>query len=144
MNIKSLLVLSILTGGIVSSWATAAPAQIVLEEEKAAQIVAIRNLNATPSLVSGEIANRTPHLIRDIELVIQFHWHWKNEFKPGKEAPGRTGIVKIATEIKPGESIPFRYIPDPPLPDRKDGWFEPEVKVGGFTTVVPQDGMTSR
>ena len=101
-------------------------------------------MTATPSLVSGEIVNRTPHLARDIELVFQFQWLWKNEFKPGRESRGRTAILKIAKELRPGESVGFRYTPDPPLLNRGDGWFEPEVTIGAFTVVIPSANMTSR
>ena len=45
--------------------------------------------------LTGEIVNRTPHLIRDVELLVQYHWRWKNEFKPGKVAPGRTDVVNL-------------------------------------------------
>lgn len=138
MKNKKLWVLSVLTGCILTVRAGDLSAQNVLEEQQVARIVAIQNLNATPAQVKGEIVNRTPHMIRDVDLVIQYHWRWKNEFKPGKDAPGRVEIVKISTEIKPGQSVPFSFSPKPPLPDRQDGWFEPEVTVGGFTTVIPQ------
>jgi hypothetical protein len=144
MKAKKLFVLGILTGLVLSSLSIDSRADIVLEQQEAAKILSLRNLTATPSLVSGEIVNQTPHTVRDIELLIQFHWLWKNEFKPGPESPGRTDILKIAKELKPGESTAFRYIPNPPLPDRNDGWFEPEVTIGGFTVVTPAVDMTSR
>jgi hypothetical protein len=95
-------------------------------------------------LISGELVNHTPHIVRDVELLIQFHWLWKNEFKPGKDSPGRTDILKIDKELKPGEAAAFRYVPNPPLPKRDGGGFEPEVTIGGFTVVVPTVDMTSR
>jgi len=144
MRAKNRLFSGLLGGLLLSVGSSDAHAQIVLDQREAAKIVAIRNLTATPTLVSGEIVNQTPHTVRDIELLIQFHWLWKNEFKPGPDSPGRTDILKIGKEFKPGESIAFRYIPDPPLPKRDDGWFEPEVTIGGFTVVVPGVNMTSR
>jgi hypothetical protein len=144
MKARLLPLSALLSGLIVVSWSIDSRAQIVLDQEEAAKTLAIRNVTATPSLVSGEIVNRTPHLARDIELVFQFHWLWKNEFKPGRESPGRTEILKIAKELRPGESMGFRYTPDPPLPNRGDGWFEPEVTIGAFTVVIPSANMTSR
>lgn len=135
---------ALLSGLIVSFWTIDCRAQIVLDQQEAAKTVAVRNATATPSLVSGEVVNRTPHTARDIELLIQFHWLWKNEFKPGPDSPGRTDILKIAKELSPGESMTFRYTPDPPLPNRKDGRFEPEVTIGAFTVVVPSPDMTLR
>ena len=142
MKARTLFLLGALAG-LLLSWSESR-AQILLEQKDAAKSVTIRGLRATPTLVSGEIVNQTPHIARDTELLIQFHWLWKNEFKPGEDLPGRTDILKIDKELKPGEAVSFRYIPDPPLAKRDDGWFEPEVTIGGFTVVVPSVEMTSR
>ena len=144
MKTINLLFVGALTSLMLSAWSIETHAQAVLDPQEAAKLLTIRNLTATPSLVSGEIVNRTPHTVRDIELLIQFHWLWKNEFKPGPDSPGRTDTLKIAKELKSGEAIPFRHTPDPPLPKRNDGWFEPEVTVGSFTVVIPGVDMTSR
>lgn len=143
MKARTLFLLGALAG-LLLTWGSESHAQTLLEQKDAAKSVAIRGLRATPTLVSGEIVNQTPHIVRDIELLIQFHWLWKNEFKPGKDLPGRTDILKIDKELKPGEAVSFRYIPDPPLTKRDEGWFEPEVTLGGFTVVVPSVDMTSR
>jgi hypothetical protein len=119
-------------------------AATILDQQDAAKALTIRNLNATASQVSGEIVNQTPHTIRDVELFVQYHWLWKNEYKPGRESPGRTDLVKIPQEIKPGGSVTFRHMVDPPLPSRQDGSFEPEVTIAGFTTIIPGVDMTSR
>ena len=144
MKIRKLPIIAMLTGLMVSFWGDDIHGQIVLNEQEAEKIVAVRNLTAKPSLITGEIVNRTPHVVRDINMLIQFHWLWKNEFKPGTDSPGRLDVLVIPQELKPAESIAFRYTPDPPLPDRKDGWFEPEVTIGGFSVVVPAADMTSR
>jgi hypothetical protein len=127
----------VITALAFSFSAGAAIAQRVLSPEEAAKVVPIKNLNATPTEVSGVIVNNTPHIIRDIEVLIEYHWLWANEFKPGPESPGHSAIVKLDKELAPGESTTFRYVPNPPLPNRQDGRFEPEVVVAGFTTVVP-------
>jgi hypothetical protein len=124
-------------------WSVESPAQAILDQEQAARTLAIRKLDATASQVSGEVVNMTPHTVREIELWVQYHWLWKNEFKPGSEPPGRTDVVRINQEIAPGRSATFRHTPNPPLPARQDGWFEPEITVAGFTSVIPAD-MTSR
>ena len=144
MKASTIIFMGALLTGLMLSGSVYTHAQIVLDQQEAAKTLAVRNVNVTPSLISGEVVNRTPHTARDIELLIQFHWLWKNEFKPGSESPGRTDIVNIAKELKPGESMAFRYTPDPPLPNRKDGLFEPEVTIGAFTIVVPSGDMTLR
>jgi hypothetical protein len=116
---------------------TAANAQRVLSPQEAAQAVQIRDLQATAAEVTGTVVNNTPHIIRQIEILTEYHWLWANEFKPGPESPGRVASVKLDTELRPRESLPFRYAPEPSLPNRQDGRFVPEVTVAGFTTVVP-------
>jgi hypothetical protein len=125
------------------AWFAGANAQTVTAKDDASRIVEIQNLNVTPSRVTGELVNKTPHFVRDIELLVQYHWLWNNEFKPGEESPGRAVFVKLDKEIAPGKSLPFEYTPPFALPPRNDGQFKPEVSIAGFTTVVPQ-GMAAR
>jgi hypothetical protein len=113
-----------------------ATAQRLLGPEEA-KSVAIKDLKADASEVSGVIVNNTPHTIREIEVLIQYHWLWANEFKPGLESPGRVASLKLDKDLLPGESTTFRYVPNPPLPNRQDGRFDPEVVVAGFTIVIP-------
>jgi hypothetical protein len=120
-----------------SSGAGVVSAQTVLSSSEAAKTVSIKDLNATPSAVSGVVANHSPHAIRDIEILVQYHWLWGNEFKPGRQPPGESTIIKLDKELKPGESVIFRHVPAPPLPERKDGRFTLEVTVAGFTVVIP-------
>ena len=108
----------------------------VLSPEEA-KAVSIKDLEANAAAVSGAIVNNTPHVIRDIEVLIQYHWLWANEFKPGLESPGRVASLKLNKDLLPGESTPFRYVPDPPLVNRQDGRFDPEVVIAGFTIVIP-------
>ena len=113
-----------------------ATAQRLLGPEEA-KSVAIKDLKADASEVSGVIVNNTPHTIREIEVLIQYHWLWANEFKPGLDSPGRVASLKLDKDLLPGESTTFRYVPNPPLPNRQDGRFDPEVVVAGFTIVIP-------
>jgi hypothetical protein len=89
------------------------------------------------SRISGVIANRSPHPVKDIEVVIQYHWLWQNERHPGTDSPGRAVTIKLDQTLKPGESTPFSYAPSPQLPSRADGRFMPEVDIGGFSVIVP-------
>ena len=110
-------------------------AQTILTQEEAARSVAIENLNASPSGVSGVVVNKTPHVIRNVEVLVQYHWLWQNEFKPGTDSPGRTTVLRLDQELKPGQSAPFRHTLTEGA-DRKDGRFAPEVTIGGFTVVI--------
>ena len=117
--------------------------QTVLAPQEAARIVQLQDLKVTPSLVSGVVVNNSPHVIREIQVLIKYHWLWANEFKPGLDSPGRVFALKVDKELKPGESTAFRFTPDPPLPQRQDGQYDPEVGVASFT-IVSSDATTAR
>jgi hypothetical protein len=137
MNRAILLCLAVLMATLLALAARVPAAQIVLTPEEAAKTVSIKDLKASPSSVSGVLVNNTPHIVRDIQLDIQYHWLWANEFKPGPTPPGRTDNIKLSKELKPGESTTFSYVPDPPLENRKDGQYDPEVVVAGYEVVIP-------
>ena len=113
-----------------------ARAQTVLTPADAAKSVAIENLNVSASTVSGVVANYSPHTVRDVEVRVQYHWLWENELKPGTDLLGQTVTVRLENELKPGQSAPFRHAL-PPVGDRKDGRFAPEVNIAAFTVVIP-------
>ena len=103
--------------------------------EKAEDLV-LKNVNiGNDGEISGEVVNTSKQTVRDVELQILYSWRWKDEFHPGKDDPGRAVYVTIDREIAPGQSAPFNYKPSPPLPVRKDGYFDISLKVVGFTRV---------
>ena len=83
--------------------------------------------------VSGEVANTSKQTVRDVEIQILYSWRWQDEFHPGKDDPGRAVYITVDREIAPGQSAPFNYKPAPPVPVRKDGYFDIGSKVVGFT-----------
>jgi hypothetical protein len=125
-----------LTALTVPIGAIAARAQTVLNSAEAARTVAIESLHASSSTVSGVVANRSPHIVRDVEILVQYHWLWENEFKPGEHSPGQTALVRVQDELKPGQSARFHHTLTPAT-GREDGRFAPEVTVAAFTVVVP-------
>jgi hypothetical protein len=112
--------------------------QTVLSGSEAAKVLRLEDLNVTSSKISGTLINASPHTVRDIKVLIQYHWLWENERNPGKDSPGRTVDVDLQKELKPGDRVNFSYTPVPSLPQRSDGRFMPEVDVAGFTVVIPQ------
>ncbi|HEX6174568.1 MAG TPA: hypothetical protein VF089_11180 [Candidatus Binatia bacterium] len=115
-----------------------AGAQTVLSSQEASRALSFEKLDVNPSKVSGVIANKTPHTIKDVQLMVQYHWLWKDERNPGKDSPGRTVIIPLKEQLEPGESQWFSYTPEFSPPSRNDGYFMPEVDVAAFTTVVRQ------
>lgn len=123
---------------LVWTYPLAVLSQTVQTREQASKTVALRNVTVRDGQISGEVVNKSSHLIRDVQLLISHVWLWKNEFRPGEEAPGRAVFYDVKRELRPGESVPFSYTPSPPLPSRTDGYFETEVSVAGFTEVIPR------
>lgn len=85
--------------------------------------------------VTGIVINKSDETMRDVKLLIRHTWHWKNEYRPGENNPGRAEYVTIDREIAPGERASFHYEPQPPLPERRDGHFETSASVVGYTAV---------
>lgn len=88
--------------------------------------------------MAGEIHNRSPYIVRDVVIFVRSTWFWDDEFKPGKEDPGRSAYHTLPKEIGPGERLPFTYSPSPPLAKASGGHFETTVAVAGFAEVIPQ------
>jgi hypothetical protein len=113
-------------------------AETVLTSQQAAKALSLDKLEVSPAKITGRVTNKTPHTIKDVQLMIQYHWLWRNERNPGQDSPGRTVIISLHEQLEPGESHDFNYAPQLPLPSRHDGHFMPEVDVAAFTTVVHQ------
>lgn len=114
----------------------AAQPPTLLPQDKASQLVAVRNVTIKDGEVSGEVVNHSKHTLRDVQLQILYSWRWKDEFHPGQDDPGRAVYPVLEKEIPPGQSARFTYTPSPPLPSRKDGTFEVTVSVAGFSEVI--------
>ena len=118
-----------------------AGAETVLSSQEASRALSFEKLDVNATKISGVIANKTPHTIKDVQLMIQYHWLWKDEQNPGQDSPGRTVIIPLNEQLEPGESHSFSYTPQFSLPARNDGYFMPEVDVAGFTTVVDRKSV---
>lgn len=91
--------------------------------------------------VTGVVRNTSSDPIQHVTLVIQHSWHWKNDYRPGDDNPGRTAYQRVDGPIPPGASAEFRYVPAPPLPDRDDGHFVTTIAVQSFTSQPDRQGM---
>jgi hypothetical protein len=136
----------VFAGGLLIFTPTMQPAgaQTVLSGGEAQQVLRIESLTASPDRVSGVLVNASPHHIKDVQLLIQYHWLWTNERNPGQDSPGRAATVKLDRELMPGETVQFSYTPDPRLPQRGDGHFMTEVDVAAFSVVIPQQRFAQR
>jgi len=118
--------------------AYSARSQTVRERAEIASLLAIEKLSVQDGDVTGEIHNRSPHMIREVQLFIRNTWLWDEEFKPGKDDPGTSIYFTLPKEIPAGGRLPFTYSPSPPLPKASGGRFETTVAIAGFAEVIPQ------
>jgi hypothetical protein len=120
---------------------TPIPAQVkIASNEAGASAVEIRNVTSTNDMITGEVVNKSKYNLRNVELLLQYHWLWANEMHPGTFSQGRSVYLTINQEIRPGERAHFEYRPDPPLSSRADGHYMSEVSLAGFSQVIPQPG----
>ena len=56
----------------VSLIAATAHGQTVLDSNEAAMTVEVRNVNVSENVITGEVVNRSPHLLQNVELLLQF------------------------------------------------------------------------
>ncbi len=133
MILRFMLIVLIATVLAMSS--QTASAAMLMTADKAAQVVSLRNITVKDGDVAGEVVNQSKQALREVQLQILYSWRWKDELHPGADDPGRAVYSTVDQEIAPGRSARFNYKPTPPLPDRKDGFFEVSVKVVGFAQV---------
>lgn len=75
---------------IVALLAPLAGSQTVRERADIAPILRIKKLSAQDRVVAREIHNRSLHGVREVTLFIRHTWLRNQEFKPGKNDPGRS------------------------------------------------------
>ena len=88
--------------------------------------------------ISGVVVNKTDQLVRDVRILIQKDWRWKDELHPGSDDPGWSAYYSLSKEVEPGESVGFTFEPPKPSPERSDGTYALRASVAGFTRVVRQ------
>jgi len=112
--------------------------QPVVSEERATSVVELHKVRIQKNgTVTGWVVNKSDHPVRDVRLLIRHAWLWRDELHPGTNNPGRSAYYSVRMEVPPGNGTPFVYRPKPPLPSRRDGWFQTSAEVVGFVEVGP-------
>jgi hypothetical protein len=112
--------------------------QAVREREEIGRVLTLEKVSIAAGAVSGEILNRSPNAVRDVQLFIRHTWLWDNETKPGNNDPGTSVYQTLPNEILPGGRLPFTYTPSPQLPKTAGGRFETTVAIAGYTEIISQ------
>ena len=132
------IVTALFAGMVVVTVPHTAMSQRVASREEIAGILSVKKIAVANGTVSGEVLNRGPYSVREVQLLIRYTWLWDDEHKPGKIDPGTSTYHTLTTEIRAGGNLPFTFTLSPPLPKVSGGRYEITVTVGGFAQVIPQ------
>ncbi|HWP24654.1 MAG TPA: hypothetical protein VNM15_10815 [Candidatus Binatia bacterium] len=134
----SSLAVAFLLGAVILALPSIDSAQQLRTRDDLSRVLTVEKLSVVDGAVSGEIYNRSPHAVRDVQLLIRHTWLWDNEARPGKNDPGTSVYQTLSGEIPPGGRLPFKYQPSPPLPKMAGGQFETTVGIAGYAEIIPQ------
>jgi hypothetical protein len=132
------IVAALFAGMAVVTTPHSAMSQRVASREEIASILSVEKIAVANGTVSGEVHNRGPYSVREVELLIRCTWLWDDERNPGKIDPGTSTYHTLTTEIRAGGNLPFTFTPSSPLLKVSGGRYEISVTVGGFAQVIPQ------
>ncbi len=120
---------------VLPTTSAATTAEITDDDRSGA--VAVAEVSRRGDVVVGTLVNRGGDQIRDIRLLIDIPFLWKNELAPGDDSPGRSSVLTVAGPIAPNGRLAFEFTPTPPLPERTDGRYaDPKVSVMGYESVA--------
>ena len=130
----SLCAVAAMTIGMLAVPARALTMAEPVSARQASQEVTVGDVQMRNGAISGMVINKSGDTLRDVKLVIDHAWLWKNERHPGTNDPSRTDFYTVQQPIPPHGTVVFEYQPRP-LPNRTDGRFDTTVKVMDFTEV---------
>lgn len=111
------------------------PPERVVAPGSVEDTISIVDLRTTEALIEGTLVNSSNREVKDVHLLVNHSFLWKNERNPGRNNPSRTEYYKVLKPIPPGATMAFEYRLDPPLPKRNDGSFMTTVEVTSFAEV---------
>jgi hypothetical protein len=134
----SMCAVTAMTIGMLATPAGALTRAAPISARQASQDVMATDVCMHDGTISGNVLNKSGDTLRDVKLMIDHAWLWKNEFHPGTNDPSRTDFYTLPQVIPAHGSVAFEYHTNPPLPHRTDGRFDTTVKVMDFTEVPAQ------
>jgi hypothetical protein len=117
----------------------AAQAQIATTSEAPEKILIIHDVRLSEDRLFGEITNNSAHEAREISLMVQNIWRWKDGYNPKIEAAVNAVLFKLAKDLEPGETATFSHVISLPKNRVDDGQLITDVSVAGFKLVQPEE-----
>jgi len=124
------MVLSVLLGLLLSLSTVATAAKMKTIETVRLTTAEVEAVELRDDSIVGKVVNKSPHPIRDVELLIRHIWLWDDEYDPNRDVYSTSTYLPVAGQIGPGESKEFVYVPS--LPEIPGGHFETKIIVGEF------------
>ena len=121
---------------VVGMAAVIGAAEHLLLRGQGEEVVAVADLQINSGEISGILLNRTSRALSEVQLLVRYTWHWKNEFRPQEDTLSRAVYYTVEKGIPARGRVAFHYKPSEPLPLRPDGNFEVSVSIAGFTEIV--------
>jgi hypothetical protein len=106
-----------------------ASADAIVTTHEVAQMVRLEDVDERDGEIFGYVANHSDQHIYRVILLIRYHWHWHNEFRPGEDDPSRHEELTLTELIPPGGRIRFSYRSPTPVSERTDGELLPTVSI---------------
>lgn len=106
-----------------------------MEPEPAEEVLAVRGLERDGNAIRGMAVNQSGEELRDVAILIQYYWLWRDEFDPEPSRdPSFAVYHQLEQPIAPGEHVTFSYRPpaQKAARDREDGTFDILVSAGSF------------
>jgi len=123
----------------ITPLAPAATTTVEIADGDANSLVTVADMSRREDKIIGTLVNRGGDEVRDIRLLIDVAFLWKNELHPGEDSPGRSAVLTVAGPIAPHGRLAFEFTPTPPLAERSDGRYaDPKVRVMGYNFVSAQ------
>lgn len=97
--------------------------------------VLVRSVRVEGDTATVRLENKTRKEVRDIRLLVEHTFQWRDEFRPGAESPGYSETFQIPEAIPPGQTATVVLRSGESRPSREDGSFQTNVRVLGFTQV---------
>ncbi len=132
---KSIVVSAVLAASLIVPSASIFATSITIADGEVDPRVEVTDAVLTTGSVKGHFRNRSADEIRDIRVLIDLEFLWKDELHPGEDNPGRSVVLTVPGPLPPHGTLAFELQPNPPLPTRDDGRFRAKVHVMGYEYV---------
>jgi hypothetical protein len=124
---------------VLQAWPSIAVAQSLESTARLDAQVDLRDVAVSGNQATGTVVNRSRNEVRDVVVMVNRAWVWRDERNPGPINPGGTYYFTLPTAVPAGGSAKFTF-DLPPVDAPADlGSFQSSVAIQGYTEVEYPD-----